>query len=89
MQSMDRSLSPRFPPEFLIYHVSDIYPQGLSLPIHLDYTKESNVGAFFTHDVWGHCYAEHDYEQPYQIKIYKLNDGLKLLAEQAKSAVSP
>jgi hypothetical protein len=40
-------------PELVTYHVSNIYPQGLSLPIYCGYTKEGNSGAFMMHDRWG------------------------------------
>ena len=76
-----------FPPELIIYHVGEVYPQGLSMPILCGYTKEINTGAFMNHSEWGPCYVELDYEFNNKLFVYKLNDGLKILAEQAKDAV--
>ena len=74
-------------PELMFYHVSDIYPQGLSMPILAGMSFESTQGAFLNHSKWGTCYAQ--LIGSHTLHVYKLNDGLKLLAEQAKSAVSP
>ena len=68
-------------PELVIYNVSDIYPQGLSLPIYCGYTHEGNNGAFLLHDTWGPCYVEQDSEFSGKLFVYRLNDGLKLLAD--------
>jgi hypothetical protein len=74
-------------PELVIYHVSDIYPQGLSLPIYCGYTHTGNNGAFMMHDTWGPCYVEQDADFPEKLFVYKLNDGLKILTEQAKKII--
>ncbi|MCK4796565.1 MAG: hypothetical protein KAT05_04245 [Spirochaetes bacterium] len=76
-----------FPPELLIYHVGEVYPQGLSLPILCGYTKKINQGGFMNHSLWGPCYVYLDCDFDNKLFVYKLNDGLKILAEQAKDAV--
>ena len=75
-------------PELLIYHLSDIYPQGIGMPIHCGLTKEGSEGAFFLHTKLGPCFVELDSDNPKKLFVYKLNDGLKLLAEEARKAVS-
>ncbi|MBN2444347.1 MAG: hypothetical protein JXJ04_23495 [Spirochaetales bacterium] len=74
-------------PRLLFYAVNDMYPQGLSMPIVCGYTGEYSPGAFMDHEEWGPCYLEQDIDYPDKIFIYKLNDGLKLLAEQAANAI--
>jgi len=85
MKSVARSVGGQFlnPPELVIYHVGDMYPQHLSMPIMCGYTKKGNDGAFMNHPEWGPCYVELDYEFRNKLFVYKLDDGLKLLAEQA------
>ena len=75
------------PPELVIYHVGDMYPQHLSMPILCGYAKEGNDGAFMNHSEWGPCYVELDFEFKNKLFIYKLNNGLKLLAEQAMDSM--
>lgn len=70
------------PPELIIYHTGDIYPQGLSMPIYCGYTKKNGYGGFIDHETWGPCYVELDSDFPNKLFVYKLNDGLKILAEQ-------
>jgi hypothetical protein len=72
------------PPELLIFHTGDIYPQGLSLPILCGYTTINGYGAFMEHETWGPCYIEWDSDYPKILFIYHLNKGLEMLAEQAK-----
>ena len=76
------------PPDLLIYHTGDMYPQGLSLPILCGYTKENGFGGFMDHETWGPCYVELDSDFPDKLFVYKLNDGLKMLAEQALGNVT-
>lgn len=73
-------------PEILIYHLSDIYPQGISMPIYCGLTKEGTDGAFFNHKKFGPCFAEFDIDNPNKLFVYKLNDGLKILASQVRGA---
>jgi hypothetical protein len=75
-------------PEILIYHLSDIYPQGISMPIHCGLTKEGTDGAFFKHKKLGPCFVEFDIDNPKKLFVYKLNDGLKILAEDARKVVA-
>jgi len=70
-------------PELFIYHVGAGYPQGISLPIYCGYTRDGNSGAFLDHEKWGMCYVESDRNYPKKIFVYKLNDGLKMLADEA------
>jgi len=70
------------PWELIIYHVSDIYPQGLSMPIFCGYSMESTPGAFMDHEEWGMCYVQ--LIGTNILYVYKLNEGLKLMAENAK-----
>jgi hypothetical protein len=77
----------QMPPELIIFQVADIYPQSLSMPIYCGYTKEANQGAFVNHTIFGPCYVEWDSEVPKKLFVYKLNDGLKILAEEASGAV--
>jgi hypothetical protein len=74
-------------PRLIIYHVNEMYPQCLSLPIMCGYTRSDNSGAFMMHSVWGPCYVEQDNNFADKLFVYKLNDGLALLAEQAKEMV--
>ena len=76
-------------PRLIIYHAKNIYPQGLSMPILCGYSSDNNPGAFMQHEEWGPCYVEQDPNYPDKLFVYKLNDGLKLLAEQAKNALKP
>ncbi|MBN2534514.1 MAG: hypothetical protein JXB88_16645 [Spirochaetales bacterium] len=69
-------------PRLLFYHVHDMYPQHLSQPILCGYTNRENPGAFMDHEKWGPCYVEQDPDYPKKIFVYKLNEGLKLLADQ-------
>jgi len=70
------------PWELIIYHVSDIYPQGLSMPVFCGYSMESTPGAFMDHEEWGMCYVQ--LIGTNTLYVYKLNEGLKLTAENAK-----
>ncbi len=63
----------------VIYHLSDLYPQGVSLPIRCDPTGETREGAFMSHSQWGPCYVEMDLNKPGKLFVYKLNEGLELL----------
>jgi hypothetical protein len=72
-------------PELLVYNVNEIYPQGLSLPIYCGYTKKDAAGAFMMHDTWGPCYVEQDPDVTDSLFVFKLNDGLKILAEEARN----
>jgi hypothetical protein len=74
-------------PEILIYHLSDIYPQGISMPIYCGLTKEGTDGAFFNHKKFGPCFVEFDIDNPNKLFVYKLNDGLKILTSQLRSVV--
>jgi len=70
------------PWELIIYHVTDIYPQGLSMPIFCGYAMESTPGAFMDHEKWGMCYVQ--LIGGNTLYVYKLNEGLKLMAENAE-----
>ena len=73
-------------PELIIYHLSDIYPQGISMPIYCGYSKKGTKGAFVDHEVWGPCYIELNNKFPNKLFVFKLYDGLKVMAENAKEA---
>jgi hypothetical protein len=70
-------------PEILVYQLSDIYPQGVSMPIYCGLTKDGTDGAFFNHKKLGPCFVELDIDNPKKLFVYVLNDGLKILAKQA------
>ena len=44
-------------------------------------------GPFINHKEWGPIYIEQDIEQPGKLFVYKLKDGLKLLAENMKNGL--
>ena len=69
------------PMELIIYHVGDIYPQGISMPIYCGYKQERGSGAFLQHSVFGTCWLEVDDTLPGKYFLFKLNDGLTLLAD--------
>ncbi len=73
-------------PEIFVYHLSDIYPQGISMPIACGLTKEGTDCAFFNHKKFGPCFAEFDIDNPNKLFVYKLNDGLKILVNQVRGA---
>jgi hypothetical protein len=75
-------------PEIVIYHLSNIYPQGIGMPIYCGFTKEGTDGAFFHHKKYGPCFVEFDLDNPRKLFVYILNDGLKILAEGARKAVT-
>ncbi len=75
-------------PELIIYHLSDIYPQGVSMPIYCGYSTEGTRGAFVDHEEWGPCYVELCDDFPNKLFVYKLNDGLKVMAENAREAAA-
>ncbi len=70
------------PQELLMYHTGSIYPQGVNIPILCGYTNKFNRGVFIEHEKWGPCYVEQDYNYPDRLFLFKLNDGLKTLAEK-------
>ena len=70
-----------------LYHLSSAYPQGLSMPMLGGYTQAGTGGAFVMHDEWGPLYIEQDYNFPDKLFIYKLNDGLKMLAENVANGL--
>jgi hypothetical protein len=72
--------------ELMFYNVNSNYPQHLSMPILCGYTKDLNPGAFMNHSEWGPCYVELDVDYPDKLFVFKLNDGLKLLAGEAADA---
>jgi hypothetical protein len=78
----------QLPPELIIYNVNSIYPQWLSMPIMCGYTREANTGAFLNHDKLGPLYIMLDADQHKKLFVFRLNDGLKILAEQARDAVT-
>ena len=67
--------------ELIIYHVSSIYPQHLSVPVYCGYTKLGSRG-FMTHDKWGPCYVEHNWNNPDILMVYKLSGALDILKNQ-------
>lgn len=71
-------------PELIIYHLSNIYPQSISMPVYCGFTKDGTEGAFFKHSQFGPCFVEHDADIPDKLMVYKLNDGLKILADEAR-----
>ena len=75
-------------PRLIIYHVNDKYPQGLSLPVMCGFSSEGSPGAFMQHEEWGPCYVEQDMEYDDKLFVYKLNEGLELLARQAVNKVT-
>ena len=75
-------------PRLLLYHIDDKYPQGLSMPIICGYSGDESPGAFMQHETWGPCYVEQDNKYPDKLFVYKLNEGLELLAKQALNTIS-
>ena len=75
-------------PRLIIYHVGDIYPQGLSMPIICGYSGDESPGAFMRHEEWGPCYVEQENKYPDKLCVYVLNDGLEILARQGVSKIS-
>lgn len=75
-------------PELIIYHLSDIYPQGVSMPIYCGYSEKYTRGAFVDHEEWGPCYVELCDEFPNKLFVFKLNEGLKVMAENAREAAA-
>lgn len=73
--------------ELIIYHAAAIYPQGLSTPIYCGYTKDGNEGAFMQHSEWGPLFVERDQDMRDKLFIYRLNDGLEILKEQATGLI--
>ncbi|MBN2443857.1 MAG: hypothetical protein JXJ04_21020, partial [Spirochaetales bacterium] len=74
-------------PRLLLYHIDDKYPQGLSMPIICGYSGKESPGAFMQHETWGPCYVEQDNKFPDKLFVYKLNEGLELLAKQALNTI--
>jgi hypothetical protein len=74
-------------PELVFFHVDNAYPQGLSMPIYCGYTSKYAPGAFMEHTEWGPCYVEVDLDHPDKLFVFKLNDGLQILADQAMDGV--
>ena len=58
------------------------------MPIMCGFTTDGNPGAFMQHEEWGPCYVEQDSEYDNKLFVYKLNEGLKILAEQALNKVT-
>jgi hypothetical protein len=67
-------------PMLVFYSVSDIYPQGLSMPILAGYASDG--GCFMNHKVWGPCYVDYNIDHPNKLFVFKLTEGLELLAKQ-------
>jgi hypothetical protein len=67
-------------PMLVFYSVSDIYPQGLSMPILAGYASDG--GCFMNHKVWGPCYVDYNIDHPNKLFVFKLHEGLELLAKQ-------
>jgi len=74
---------PEIAQQLIIYHISDIYPQGLSKPIIFGYSDRTNPGAFMNHSQWGPCYLEQDPYYPEKLFVYKLNKGKESLHKSA------
>jgi hypothetical protein len=75
-------------PRLVIYPVGSIYPQGVGMPIICGITHDSSPGAFMDHEKWGTCYVEQDRDYDDILFVYKLNEGMKILAEHAKERFS-
>ncbi len=70
------------PGERFVYHVGDQYPIGISPPIRLGLVSENTPGAFMQHDTWGPCYILKDEEKPQHVIVYKLTDGIPIIARK-------
>jgi len=68
--------------ELVVYHIQDIYPQGISMPVSLGYTN-TDPGAFMTHSEFGPCYVEQSTMRGGIMFIFKLNDAIDILKKQA------
>jgi hypothetical protein len=73
------------PEERFVYHVGEHYPLGLSPPIRLGLTGSYTPGAFMMHDTLGPCYLLTDEEDSRLVLVFKLHDGLPIIARQMKS----
>jgi hypothetical protein len=72
--------------ELVVYHLQDHYPQGMSMPISLGFTNK-DPGAFLDHTTLGPLYVEKSSARPGVWFLFKLNDGLQILREEALSIV--
>ncbi|MBN1700204.1 MAG: hypothetical protein JW881_22020 [Spirochaetales bacterium] len=70
------------PPELIMFHTGGAYPQGISLPVLCGYTDEMASGAFMEHEAWGPCYIDWDPDVPEKLFVFRLNEGLRLLADR-------
>lgn len=70
------------PLERFVYHVGDQYPTGMSPPIRLGLVESNVKGAFMLHDTLGPCYILLDPENAKNVLLYKLNEGLPIIARQ-------
>ena len=68
-------------PRIVLFHCSDMYPQGVSMPIECGYSLEGTPGAFMNHKEWGECYVEYENGKLF---VYKCNEALALLAKQTE-----
>lgn len=75
------------PMERFVYHVGDQYPAGMSPPIRLGLVEMNVKGAFMLHDTIGPCYVLLDTERSKNVLVYKLNEGLPIIAQQMASYI--
>ena len=75
------------PEERFIYNVSDAYPAGISPPIRLGLIEPNTRGAFMQHSAWGPCYVMRDKEKENNVLVYKLSDGMEIIADQLRNYV--
>ena len=50
-------------------------------------SMEGSPGAFMQHQEWGACYVEQDMDYDAKLVVYKLDEGLELLAKQTLNKV--
>lgn len=73
------------PDERFVYHVNEHYPIGISPPVRLGLTSDYIPGAFMMHDTLGPCYILLDEEYSRLVLVFKLHDGLPIIAGQLQS----
>jgi len=67
----------------VFFHISDIYPQGISMPVFGEETYYLKDGCFLNHSELGPLYLDRSPLNENVLNVYKLNDVLKVLAGSA------